>query len=268
MVTEQRNKPGGVDEKNRSYSEVARETLHLKVTLAEKKPCMNDLMNVKLFLTDKAVEAMEKGERIPIFSDNVIKSDGLYLRCSDHACATWLKSLIENGVPETIPKLVVIPHDEVWETPVTQSFIRVVTCISTRRDSGFILDAIAKMNPHLNTENWKITSRRKKGATKLTLFMRMDEHSYRTIQNQGGKINWFLGAVTVEQEKHKAASTKATDAPTLDNKKVQLESAGGKKSATPLAQPPSEEVWNRNQTVQKHLRKGNAGTSGSSNKRV
>lgn len=79
VVIEQHKKSEWTDTKNRSYSEVAWETLHLKVVLAEKKPCEKELMKVKMVLMDNVIEAIKKGEKIPTFNDNVIKSDGLHL---------------------------------------------------------------------------------------------------------------------------------------------------------------------------------------------
>lgn len=76
--------------------------------------------------------------------------------------------------------------------------IEMVMCMPSRKENSFILDTMAKFNKHLNTEKWRIASRRHIGATKLTLFIRMDIDSFEMITTQNNKINWILSQVVVE----------------------------------------------------------------------
>lgn len=107
-------------------------------------------------------------------------------------------------IPNTDIKLMVLPynHSVIHESPTR--FVRVVTSVNTRKDNAFILNAMAKFNPNINVERWRISSRRPKGAVKSLLFMRMDDKSFEIIKRQDMKLNYTLGPITIELERKKA----------------------------------------------------------------
>lgn len=120
--------------------------------------------------------------------------------CSDFSCVQWLQKITAQGIPNLKTRLVVLKHGEKLELAANVHTVRVVTCVPTRRDNAFILPAFANLNKNLNTEAWKITSRRHKGASKSTIFMRIDQLSYDVIIRQGGYLHWFLGTINVDMD--------------------------------------------------------------------
>lgn len=88
--------------------------------------------------------------------------------------------------------------------------------IPTRKLNEFILSGLAQQNKNLDTSKWRIAHRRPKGATKSTLFLRMDRESFRTIEDQGMKVNWILGTVQLELERQGKNETPALPSNQMD----------------------------------------------------
>lgn len=158
-------------------SQSREETLKLKVCLVDSHPSGRDTKIIRSFLNDKIVVAMKNNKPLPIFKECTSRHDGVYLDCADYSSAEWRRDAIKPGIPELSHKLMVVPHDELVQANAKQTQVRVVTCLPTRQDSRFILEAMAKLNSNLSTERWRITSRRNKGAAKSTILMRMDKES-------------------------------------------------------------------------------------------
>lgn len=197
----------------RSYSEIVKKTLQLKICLAEKKPEGNELKTIRNHLEGKVIEALEKEKFIPVFEKNWIGEDGVYVVCADFSCAEWVAKMVKEGIPGIKSKLAILPHDIVVKLKLAPEPIRVVTRVFTRKPNEFILDAMAKLNKNLNTEGWKIRSRRNHGTHKLTLFMKVDQASYEQIQKQGNKINWIMGSIVMELERPKGGEGKTSAVP-------------------------------------------------------
>lgn len=230
---------------NVSYSDAARKTLHLKVCLADKQPVGKDLSNVKNFLNEKIEETIENRSFLPIFNACRIGVDGVYLVCSDYSCAEWLTNIVKSDIPNVQSKLIILPQDEQVQLVETQTMVRVVACVPSRKSNEIILDTFAQHNKNLNTEKWKITSKRYKGAIRSTIFMRIDKESFEIIKQQGNLINWIL-AETIEvmkehqkgKPRHGKTSSEAPQATVIRSSE-----SGGQKR---FNQPSSSEVMGKN----------------------
>lgn len=117
-------------------------TLLLKVCLADRQPIGKDLKNVKEFLSEKVLEAIDPGSFIPIFKDNKIGRNGVYLSCSDFSTAQWLKKLKEANVAGQ--------NCESIKMTDSHSMVRLVTCVDTRMSSERIVRCMARMNTGIN----------------------------------------------------------------------------------------------------------------------
>lgn len=244
--------------------DVIKKTLNLKVCLADYHPSVKDTKTIKNFLSDKIIEALnDDGKLVPIFKDCTPREDGVYLVCTDISCAEWLFNTIERGIPNFNHKLIIVPHDEqIKVSAAKQSHIRVVTCLPTRKDKVFILGAMAKLNVNLNTEKWRITGRRNKGAAKLTLYMRMDEESYDKVVQQGNVINWILGPVDITKEKNRSKSKRGKTPPATEL--VSETAMQGTPSGNHTVRPSSSEVWKGVPKTHGQIRKDKSGSAGNS----
>lgn len=186
---------------SQSYSDVAKKTLNLKVCLADRPPLGSDLNKIKKFLNDKIEESIISQSFVPIFArDCFVGRDGFYTPCSNFSCAEWLMNTVGTNIPDVDSKIIVLPHDSTVPVVASNNLVRVVVHVPTRKPNDFILNAMARLNNNLDTGKWRINNRRFKGATKSTLYMRMDKDSYQTIVNQGNVINWILGQVDIMKE--------------------------------------------------------------------
>lgn len=246
------------EERSPSYSEIASKTLNLKVVLADRPPAGSELLNVKQFLYDKIEKAVEDGKYLPIFKGCYVGKDGVYTFCSDYSCAEWLKNIIKMGAPGINSKLIALPHEAPVKMAAVKDMVRVVTTLPTRNTNQFILKALAGFNKNLNTEDWRITKRRPKGASKLTLFMRMDRASFNLIGRQNGEINWILKPEAVELEKKKPKNGNVSpggNQPTVTRNPV----SGQRQQSRPSS---GNEVMEVDQTVPGPILKEGSGTAG------
>lgn len=185
-----------------TYKDVASKSLNLKVCLADRQPAGKELIFIREFLTEKIEEAVSERGFIPIFRNNVIGKDGVYLSCSD-----WLRNITKLVLPKVDAKIMVIPQDQTVNYNVAPNLVRTVLCLPSKKPNDFILNALAQLNPNIITEKWRIASRRFKGAVKTLLFMRMDRDSFAIIKNQNFKINWILGIQLTWHQNIKKAKT-------------------------------------------------------------
>jgi len=193
-----------------SYRDVSMKSLALKLCIdGNAKPDINDLITVKKYIYDKIEEALEKRTYVPVPIYSKIESDGVYVGCPDSICADWLYEVVQHGIPKIKSKVVVLHQSETIPS-VRQGpkMVRTVTTIPTRHDNSKILDFFAQLNKNLNTEYWRISSRRYKGANKLTIFMRMDLASFEQIKIQNSRINWIMEQVTILRERQKSKPNK------------------------------------------------------------
>lgn len=234
---------------HRSYSEVARETLSLKICLLEKLPNKGELTTIINFLNDKVIAALEVDSYVPDLKDLEMGQDGLYLKCSDRSSADWLLKIIGENVPGINSKLTIIPQDQSLQVPTAQTTVRVVTCVNSRKPNDIILKTMATFNKNLNTEHWKISSRRYKGATYNTLFMRMDKESYDQIKRQDDNINWTLGStINISLERNRA-TPKHNNISSEGNQASVHKKVAQVRKGNQLVAPSSSEVWKRNPEV-------------------
>ena len=108
--------------------------------------------------------------------------------------------------------LIVLPHDTPMLYRPEHVMVRTVTTIPSRKTKDEILNYMARLNKHLNTEKWRITNSRPKG-TGLLLHMRMDKQSFDIIERQNGKINWILGPIIINKETHNPKRGSFSSAP-------------------------------------------------------
>ncbi len=229
-------------EPEHSYSEVVKESLHLKVCPDNKRPSTKDLKVIKEFINGKIMEALENEDYFPIFNGNELGMDGVYLKCSDFSCASWLRKVIASAEASTNLKLIVLQHDVKVTAPIASGNIRVVTCIPTNKENEWILDKISKLNRNLNTENWHIKRRRPKGTGKTTLYMRIDKESFEIIKAQNHTVFWIMGVITIEQERvgTNSKGNNSSETAVTANRNV----AHGSQPTYQKAAPSSKEVWN------------------------
>lgn len=201
------------NQRQETYSEVTAKTLDLKVVLSDRAPAGRDLIGVKKFLSDKIEDSVSNKSFLPIFKKCYVGKDGVYAFCSDFACAQWLVNVIKLGVPGIDSKLAVIPHDVPVKLAEVKDMVRVVVTLPSRKTNEFILTAFAGYNKDLNTEDWRIRKRRNKGASKTTLFMRMDRASFEQLTKRNGEINWILGTVRVVIEKRRSKPSNGSVSP-------------------------------------------------------
>ncbi len=246
-----------------SYSEIVKESLHLKICLKNKAPSGSDLKTITNFLNNKIIEALDYGGFIPIFYDNELGNDGMYLKCSDYACANWLRNVIKEAEAATNLNLIVLKHDEKPMVPNGSDHVRVVTCIPTRRDYALILNTMAKLNKNLNTEKWRIAKHRFKGATKMTLYMRMDKQYFEAIKAQNNQIFWLLGHIDITLERSGINTNNNNSSETQVAAKRNVEQ--GDHSFNQKVGPSSRGVWNGYPTTKGQVRNDRSGSSGMRN---
>lgn len=135
-----------------------KDSLELKVCLENNgNPNRKDLNKIKNFLVAKIEEAIEqKKEFVPIVNDNIVKTDGVYVWCSDAPCADWLYKVVQNTIPDLTSNIVVVPQSQVL--PITTipktSLVRTIVTVPTRKENSQILGIFAQLNKQLNTEKW------------------------------------------------------------------------------------------------------------------
>lgn len=193
-----------------SYREAALQSLDLKICLAHRPPTKYDLARIKEFVMGKVEEAFENNNFIPMFRNSYISKDGFYIFCSNQLCEEWLRATIKSTIPNVNGKLVVIPQSQTVQLDIAPKVVRTVVCLPTKKPNDFILRALAQLNYNIDTQHWRISHRRFKGATNSLLFMRMDNESYSVIKKQNNKINWLIGPVDVEIEHQKVKANNGT----------------------------------------------------------
>lgn len=194
---------------SQTYRDAVLKSLDMKVCIVDRPPVSKDMRSVQDYLTGKIEEAVLQNDFIPLFRKNpYIGKDGVYLSCSNSRCGDWLLNFNDSVVPNINGKIIVVPQDQIVTVASQERQVRTVVHLPTRKSNDFILNALAGLNTNLNTEKWKISSRKHKGATKTTLFMRMDSESFEIIKQQNFIINWILGTAIVELENQKSKSKK------------------------------------------------------------
>lgn len=117
------------------------------------------------------------------------------------------------GVPKVKSKVIVLQQSEMaLSMPQGPKMVRTEVCITSRKEKSKILDYFTQLNKNLNTEHWRISNFRFKGANKTIIFMRMDEVSYEQIKNQDSRINWILEQVNVDIERTRSKPNKSSAA--------------------------------------------------------
>lgn len=242
---------------NLSYREVVLNSLKLKVCLKNRCPVGKELSYVKDFLTAAIEDAVIQRKFVPIFGDCNIGNDGVYTDCSDSSCADWLMNITKARIPKVNDDLIVIPQGQqlLFAQPPS-NLVRTVCCVPNRKGNEFILAAFAQLNKNINTENWRITSRRHKGPIKTTLFMRMDKESFGLIGLQGNLINWILGKVRVERE-HQRSKAKQGNSSSVASQATA--------NNNPKFIPSSSEVMAVNPGTPGLIREEGSGPKGNSN---
>lgn len=145
----------------------------------------------------------------PLFQYHSVRTDGLYVGCSDSTCADWLHKNMIGVVPweGCQSKLIVIAQTD------TPKMVRTIVCVPTKRDNEYILDFFTQLNPNLNVNEWIIKSRRAVGAYKSSLFIRMDEESVTRLTQLNFRLNWIGGTVQVNLEKSKSKANPQSGKP-------------------------------------------------------